>query len=146
MSHWFRWWPVTCSAPSLYPNQLKDRWFETSWRPCQLRHCNNNATKCDFGITNDYNSNERVWRFALLLTGDAIEQTVDRLVIGNIKTLMWRHCNSNAISVLQMTMSAVRECGCFLCYKQGHTAEQQSSGWVFETSWRSGCVAVITML
>ena len=32
-----------------------------------LRHCNNNATKCYFGITNDYISSERVWRFALLL-------------------------------------------------------------------------------
>ena len=32
-----------------------------------LRHCNNNAAKRDFGITNDYISNERVWRFALLL-------------------------------------------------------------------------------
>ena len=32
-----------------------------------LRHCNNNATKRDFGITNDYISNERVRRFALLL-------------------------------------------------------------------------------
>ena len=32
-----------------------------------LRHCNNNATKHDFGVTNDYISNERVSRFALLL-------------------------------------------------------------------------------
>ena len=32
-----------------------------------LRHCNNNATKRDFGITIDYISNGRVWRFALLL-------------------------------------------------------------------------------
>ena len=32
-----------------------------------LRHCNNNATKRDLGITNDSISNERVWRFALLL-------------------------------------------------------------------------------
>ena len=32
-----------------------------------LRHCNNSATKRDFGITNDYISNERVWRCALLL-------------------------------------------------------------------------------
>ena len=31
-----------------------------------LRHCNDNATKRDFGITNDYISNERVWRFAFL--------------------------------------------------------------------------------
>ena len=64
-----------------------------------------------------------MWRFALLLAGDAIEQTVERLVIGNIKTLMWRHCNNNAISVLQMTICPVRECACFLV----HTAEQQSS-------------------
>ena len=63
-----------------------------------------------------------------LLAEHVIEQTVKRLVIGNIKTLMWRHCNNNAISVLQMTTSPVRECGCFLCYKQGHTVEQQSSG------------------
>ena len=54
-----------------------------------LRHCNNEATKRDFGITNDYISNERVWGFPLLLAGDAIEQAVQRLVIGNIKTLMW---------------------------------------------------------
>ena len=32
-----------------------------------LRHCNKNATKHDSGITNDYISNERVWRFPLLL-------------------------------------------------------------------------------
>ena len=32
-----------------------------------LHHCNNNATKRDFGIINDYISNVRVWRFALLL-------------------------------------------------------------------------------
>ena len=65
-----------------------------------LRHCNNNATKHDFGITNDYISNDRVWRFAFLLAEHAIEQTVKRLLIGNIKTLMLRHCNNNAISVL----------------------------------------------
>ena len=88
-----------------------------------LRHCNYKATKRDFGITNDHISNERMWRFALLLAGDTIEQTVERLGIGNIKTLMWRHCNNNAISVLEMTTSPVRECGCFLCYRQGHTAE-----------------------
>ena len=40
----------------------------------------------------------------------AIEQTVKRLVIGNIMTLMWRHCNNNAISALQMITSPVREC------------------------------------
>ena len=54
-----------------------------------LRHCNNKATQRDFGFTNDFISNERVWGFALLLTGEAIEQTVERLGIGNIKTLMW---------------------------------------------------------
>ena len=32
--HWFRWWLVACSALSHYLNQLKDRWSETSWRPC----------------------------------------------------------------------------------------------------------------
>ena len=111
-----------------------------------LRHCNNKAAKRDFGITNDYISNGRVWRFALLLAGDAIEQTVEQVVIGNIKTLMWRHCNNNDISVLPMTTSPLRECGCFLCYRQGHTAGVQSSGWVFETSWRPVCITVITML
>ena len=39
---------------------------------------------------------------------------------------MWHHCNNNAISVLQMTTSQVRECGCFLCYKQGHTVKRLS--------------------
>ena len=58
-----------------------------------LRHCNNKATKRDFGITNDHISNDRVRRVALLWAGDAIEQTVEGLAIGNIKTLMWRHCN-----------------------------------------------------
>ena len=43
--------------------------------------------------------------------GLAIEQTVERLVIGNIMTLMWRHCNNNTISMLQMITSPVRECG-----------------------------------
>ena len=43
--------------------------------------------------------------------GHAIEQTVERLVIENIMTLMWRHCNNNAISILQMITSPVRECG-----------------------------------
>ena len=52
MSLWFRWWLVACSALTHYLNQLKDRWFETSWRPCCIT--NNNATKRDFGITNDY--------------------------------------------------------------------------------------------
>ena len=32
-----------------------------------LRHFNSNATKRDFGITNDYISNERMWGFALLI-------------------------------------------------------------------------------
>ena len=30
----------------------------------------------------------------------------------------------NAIGVLQMIMSPVIECGCFLCYKPGHAVEQ----------------------
>ena len=34
-------------------------------------------------------------------------------MIGNIKTLMWGHCNNNAISVLQMTKSPVRKCALF---------------------------------
>ena len=76
-----------------------------------LRHCNNNATKRDFGITNDYISNERVWRFVLLLARTCYWTNSRRLVIGNIITLMWRHCNNNAISILQMITSAVRECG-----------------------------------
>ena len=39
--------------------------------------------------------------------GHGIEQTVERLVIGNIKTLMWCHCYNKAISVLHMTKSPV---------------------------------------
>ena len=34
-------------------------------------------------------------------------------MIGNIRTLMWRHCN-NAISILQMITSPVRKCGCLI--------------------------------
>ena len=41
--------------------------------------------------------------------GHAIEKTIERLVIGNIMTLMWRHCNNNAILMLQMISSPVRE-------------------------------------
>ena len=49
-------------------------------------HCNNNATKGGFGITN-----EIVWRSRLLL-GPAVERIVKRFVMSNIITLMWRHC------------------------------------------------------
>ena len=49
-----------------------------------------------------------------IIQGHAVERTVERLVIGNIMTLMWRHCNNAAISVLQMITSPVRECGCLI--------------------------------
>ena len=64
MSHWFRWF-VACSALSHYLNQLKDRWFETSWRPCCV----------------------------------------------TVITML-----QNAISVLQMITSPMRECEGLLCY------------------------------
>ena len=37
-----------------------------------LRHCNNIATKRDFAITNDFISNERAWRFPLLISSGII--------------------------------------------------------------------------
>ena len=40
-------------------------WFGTPW--LMWTPCNNNAAKCDFGITNDYVSNQRVLMFPLLL-------------------------------------------------------------------------------
>ena len=147
MSCWFRRWLVACSALSHYLNQLKDRWFEMSWRPCcvtvittpfrfykwlrlqwervdvslvqvmacrlfgakplpepvegpviwnimtaMLRHCNNNATKRDFGITNDYISNKRVWMFALLLARTCY-WTINRA------TSEWKHQDAHVASL-----------------------------------------------
>ena len=109
------------------------------------RHCNNNASKGDFGITNDYVSSKRI---ATSLKTLLIEQSN-----GWWFATSWRSCGvtvmimpQNAISILQMITSPVRECGCFLCYKQCRLLNKQSKGWGFETSWRSGCVTVITML
>ena len=64
----------------------------------------------------------------------------------------WRSCEltvmtmlQNVISVLQMIMSPIRECWCFLCFYSGY-AVQQTIRWGFDTSWRSCGVTVITIL
>ena len=48
------------------PDQVKGPVIQNAMT-AMLRHSSNNATKPDFGITNDYISSERVWRWALLL-------------------------------------------------------------------------------
>ena len=92
-SHWSRWWLVACSVLSHYLNQLKDRQFKTSRRPCCV----------------------------------------------TVITML-----HNAISVLQMITSPMRESGGLLCYKPGHAIEQTVEDWWLETSWRSCGVTVIT--
>ena len=57
-----------------------------------LRHCNNYATKRDFGITNDYISNERVWRFALLLARTCYW-------INSRTTGDWKHHDAHVVSL-----------------------------------------------
>ena len=47
-----------------------------------------------------------MWGLALLLAR-ACCWTVEWLVIGNIMTLMWHHCNNNAISILRLQCESV---------------------------------------
>ena len=104
------WRRQACSALSHYLNKLKGRWFETSWRPCcvTVKTMLQNA----ISILQMIKSAVRECGGKLCYyPGRAVEQTVEWMVIGNIMTLMWRHCNNNAISILQMITSAVRECG-----------------------------------
>ena len=58
-----------------------------------LHHCNNNATKCDFGITNDYISNERLCKFALLSLASTRYWTNSRATGG------WKHQDAHVSSL-----------------------------------------------
>ena len=59
-------------------------------------HCNANAAKCDFGITNDYVFNERVLMYPLLLAR-ICHWTNNRVAgIWHFMTLKWGHCINNA--------------------------------------------------
>ena len=63
--HWFRWWLVACSVLSYYLNQLKDRWFEMSWRPCCITVIT--MVRSAISVLLMITSSMRVRRFALLL-------------------------------------------------------------------------------
>ena len=56
--------------------------------------------------------------------GHAVEQTLERLVIGSIMTLMWRHCNNANFGITDDYVSSERM-RMFPLLKQGHTIEQQ---------------------
>ena len=80
-----------------------------------LRHSNDNATKRDFGTTNDYIF-KRVWGLPFYQPGPAFEQIVKQL---GYET-PWCFCCvtvitilPNAISVIQMINSPIREFRCF---------------------------------
>ena len=107
------WRRQACSALNHYLNKLKGRWFVTSWWPCWVTV----ITKLQNAISVLQIIKLPVRECGGLLyyqSGHAVERTVERLVIGNIMTLMWRHCNNNLVSILQMITSPVRECGCII--------------------------------
>ena len=49
-----------------------------------------------------------------LVGAKPLPEQVEGPVIWNVMTAMLRHCNNNAISVLQMITSPVREGGCLV--------------------------------
>ena len=51
-----------------------------------------------------------------------LRYAVDRPVIWNVMSLMWRHCNNNV--VLQMISFPIKMCGCFFCSQSWHAVEQ----------------------
>ena len=106
------------SAPSLFSTKPLPEQVEgpVIWNvmSAMLHHCDNNATKREFGITNDYISSERVWRFALLLAR-AFCRTNSQAT-GDWKT-SWRWCGITAITTpfrYYKWLCLQWECGCLI--------------------------------
>ena len=112
-------------------------------------HCKDNVAKRDFGITNDYVSNERVLMFHLLLV--RICRWTNNKVAGD-STLHDGHMRSlitmlqNAISVLQFFSTRLKCLDISFALSHGMLLSKLSNGRWFRTPWGSCGVTVLTML
>ena len=99
-----------------------------------LRYSNNNAIKRDFGITNDYIFNGRVSGLPFLLARTCF--WTNSQAAGIWHTMVLICCVtaiamlSNAISVLQIITSPIREFRCFFSSQPRHAVEQTVKGSV----------------
>ena len=95
-------------------------------------HCNDNAAKRDFSITNDNVSNERVLMFSLLIARICCWTNNRVAGIWNNMTLMWVTVITmlqNEISVLQIISSPIKVFGIkvfadFSCSETRHAVEE----------------------